>query len=70
MDGTTRRLLARMPLAEATLWVWRWVADELKAPRQKRRARPPRSARGKHVSAHQIIQANQAQAKPSQRKRV
>lgn len=28
MDGTTRRLLARMPLAEATLWVWRWVADE------------------------------------------
>ncbi len=48
------------------LWHRRW----LKAPRQKRRARPPRSARGKHVSAHQIIQASQAQAKPSQRKRV
>jgi hypothetical protein len=28
MDVPTAELLARMPLAEAVLWLWRWVADE------------------------------------------
>jgi hypothetical protein len=27
MEGPTRELLARMPLAEAVLTLWRWVAD-------------------------------------------
>jgi hypothetical protein len=28
MDGFARECLARVPLAEAVLWVWRWIADE------------------------------------------
>lgn len=28
MDGFTREALARLPLAEAVLWLWRWCADE------------------------------------------
>lgn len=28
MDGLARRVMARMPLAEAVLFLWRWVADE------------------------------------------
>ena len=28
MEETTKAMLARMPLAEAVLWLWRWVADE------------------------------------------
>ena len=27
MEGPTRDFLARMPLAEAVLTLWRWVAD-------------------------------------------
>jgi len=27
MDGFSREALARMPLAEAVLWLWRWCAD-------------------------------------------
>jgi hypothetical protein len=28
MDDTMRKILARLPLGEAVLWLWRWVADE------------------------------------------
>lgn len=28
MDGTTKAMLARMPLAEAVLWLWRWITSE------------------------------------------
>ena len=28
MDCPSAELLARMPLAEAVLWLWRWIADE------------------------------------------
>jgi hypothetical protein len=28
MDETTKAMLARMPLAEAVLWLWRWITDE------------------------------------------
>jgi len=28
MDGATREILDRLPLAEAVLWLWRWVADD------------------------------------------
>jgi len=28
MDGLNREVLARLPLAEAVLWLWRWCADE------------------------------------------
>jgi len=28
MDGVEREVLARLPLAEAVLWLWRWCADE------------------------------------------
>ncbi len=28
MDGFLREALARMPLAEAVLWLWRWCADD------------------------------------------
>jgi len=60
------QVCARLHELLRPLWHRRW----LKAPRQERPAGPPGSARGKHVSAHQIIQASRAQAKPSQRKRV
>jgi len=28
MDETTKAMVARMPLAEAMLWLWRWIAGE------------------------------------------
>jgi hypothetical protein len=28
MDGTTKAMLARMPLAESVLWLWRWITGE------------------------------------------
>ena len=28
MDGATREILDRLPLAEAVLRLWRWVADD------------------------------------------
>ena len=28
MDVATKAMLARMPLAEAVLWLWRWITGE------------------------------------------
>ena len=28
MDAKTEAMLARMPLAEAVLWLWRWLTGE------------------------------------------
>lgn len=41
MDCPSKEVLARMPLAEAVLWLWRWVADEshLQAMFQRYRGR-------------------------------
>lgn len=60
------QVCARLAELLGPLWSRRW----LKAPPQKHRAKPPRSTRGKHVSAHQIIQASRTRAKPSQRRGV
>ncbi|MCH8148211.1 MAG: hypothetical protein IH987_09510, partial [Planctomycetes bacterium] len=28
MDGTMRKILDRLPLAEGVLWLWGWIADD------------------------------------------